>query len=61
MLLDHKTGRLALGLILFTGALGAQPSPMSAPISAMRYDVTADKDALRARQLKVTTSFDVVG
>jgi len=61
MLLDHKTGRLALGLILYTGALGAQPSPMSAPILAMRYDVTADKDALRARQLKVTTSFDVMG
>ena len=61
MLLDHKTGRLALGLILYTGALGAQPSMMSAPISAMRYDVTADKDALRARQLKVTTSFDVMG
>ena len=61
MSLDHSAGRLALGLILFTGALGAQSSPMSAPISAMRYDVTADKAALLARQLKVTTSFDVVG
>ncbi len=49
------------------GALGttvaqpahAQEAPISAPISAVRYEVTADKAALTARELGVTTSFDV--
>ena len=61
MSLDHSAVRLALGLTLFTTALGAQQAPVSAPISAVRYDVTADKAALLARQLRVTTSFDVAG
>jgi predicted metalloprotease with PDZ domain len=39
--------------------LGAQQPATSAPISAMRYEVTADKDALATRRLHVTTSFDV--
>jgi predicted metalloprotease with PDZ domain len=39
--------------------LGAQQPATSAPISAMRYEVTADKAALATRRLHVTTSFDV--
>ena len=38
--------------------LGAQ-QPASAPISAVRYEVTADKAALAKRHLDVTMSFDV--
>ena len=61
MSLDHSAASLALGLTFFTAALGAQKAPVSAPISSVRYDVTADKAALLARQLRVTTSFDVAG
>ena len=61
MSLDHRPASLALGLTLFSAALSAQKAPVSAPISAVRYDVTADRAALLARQLRVTTSFDVAG
>ena len=50
----RTTGVLALAAI----RLGAQ-QPASAPISAVRYEVTADKAALAKRQLDVTMSFDV--
>ena len=39
--------------------IGAQQTVISAPVSAMRYEVTADRTALAARRLSVTTSFDV--
>ena len=58
---DHSAGSLLLGIIFLAGALGAQQAPVSAPISAVRYHVTADKAALLARQLKTTMSFDVTG
>ena len=50
----RATGVLALAAI----RLGAQ-QPASAPISAVRYKVTADKAALVEHHLKVTMSFDV--
>ncbi len=61
MPLDRSAGRLLFGLMLLAAPVRAQGSPVSAPIAAVRYDVTADRDALRARQLGVTMSFDVVG
>ena len=58
-----RTGLLvALGLA--ARGVGAQrpaaaAAAISAPVTAMRYEVTADKAALGARRLTVTTSFDV--
>ncbi len=46
-------------------ALGAQRAPAdsttSAPVASLRYEVIADRAALAARRLRVTTSFDVEG
>jgi predicted metalloprotease with PDZ domain len=39
----------------------ALDSSLSAPITNLRYEVTADRAALAARRLRVTTSFDVAG
>ncbi|MEO8333467.1 MAG: PDZ domain-containing protein [bacterium] len=52
---------LALAFALTTAGAqrGAPDSMVSAPISAIRYEVTADNAALAARQLGVSTSFDV--
>src|SRR5674476_696946 len=54
----------AIVLALAAPTLGAQRATaaegaISAPVTAMRYEVTADKVALAARRLSVTTSFDV--
>ena len=39
----------------------ASDSSVSAPVTDIRYEVTADRPALAARRLHVTTSFDVTG
>ncbi|MEO8623586.1 MAG: hypothetical protein ABI625_21085, partial [bacterium] len=60
--MTHKSlaalGTTAL-LAFAAGTVGAQQPATSAPISAIRYEVTADKAALAARRLRVVTSFDV--
>jgi predicted metalloprotease with PDZ domain len=57
------TGKRVAAAILWLTAsptLGAQATPAtSAPISAITYEVTADKAALGSRRLAVTMSFDV--
>jgi len=64
--LRSRAGRTtAIVLALAAPTLGAQRATaaegaISAPVTAMRYEVTADKAALAARRLSVTTSFDVV-
>ena len=55
---------LPVAFALATRGVGAQPpaasaAPVSAPVTAMHYEVTADKAALGARRLSVATSFDV--
>lgn len=63
--LRSRAGRTtAIVLALAAPTLGAQRATaaegaISAPVTAMRYEVTADKAALAARRLSVTTSFDV--
>src|SRR6476659_8620500 len=39
----------------------AADSMVSAPVSSLRYEVRADRAALAARRLRVTTTFDVAG
>ena len=51
--------RATLLLAIAAEGAGAQPAAVSAPVTAMRYEVVADKAALAARRLQVTTSFDV--
>lgn len=50
-------------LILAAASLPAQAtdSLVSSPVTAMRYEVTADRAAMAARRLHVTTTFDVAG
>jgi predicted metalloprotease with PDZ domain len=48
-------------MVLGAHPAGAQDPAVSAPITGIRYEVTADKAALAARHLGVTTSFDVAG
>lgn len=53
---------LALSSILLAPALYAQrtaDSSVSAPLTDIRYEVSADRPALTARRLHVTTSFEV--
>jgi predicted metalloprotease with PDZ domain len=52
-------------LALSAPALPAQRAPsdssLSAPVANLRYEVAADRAALAAKRLRVTTSFDVEG
>lgn len=54
---------LALCVVLVPGvhAQGSADSSLSAPISNLHYDVSADRPALAMRRLHVTTTFDVTG
>jgi predicted metalloprotease with PDZ domain len=44
-----------------SGQRGAADSAVSAPVTNIRYEVRADRPALAARRLHVTTTFDVGG
>ncbi len=64
--LPFVPSRVSLPLVIAAAMLRASPSAaqepaVSAPITEIRYEVTADKAALEARRLVVTTSFDVAG
>jgi predicted metalloprotease with PDZ domain len=52
---------LAIGPTRSAAQRTAADSMVSAPVTALRYEVTADRAALAARRLRVTTSFDVAG
>src|SRR4051812_12013041 len=54
---------LAIGVIVSAGAhtLSAQPARVSAPISDISYEITADSAAVGRRQLGVSMSFHVAG
>src|SRR3954470_24498570 len=54
---------LGIGVIVMSGArlLPAQPTRVSAPISEVSYEITADSAAVGRRQLGVTMSFRVSG
>ncbi len=51
----------ATALIAFAAALPAQTLHTSAPITDVRYEITADSAAVGRRQLGVTMTFDVSG
>jgi len=51
----------AIALIAFAAALPAQTLPTSAPITDVRYQITADSAAVGQRQLGVTMTFNVSG
>jgi predicted metalloprotease with PDZ domain len=58
--LPKVAAALALLLPLTASAQrGASDSTVSAPVTAMRYEVRADREALEGRRLHVTTTFDV--
>jgi predicted metalloprotease with PDZ domain len=67
MLPSNSFSRLASSwcLLLLAPALGAQSttadSLVSAPVTNLHYEVTADRAALAARRLHVTATFDVAG
>lgn len=50
-----------LVLVPSVRAQGGADSTLSAPISNLHYDVSADRPALALRRLHVTTTFDVTG
>src|SRR6478672_12135863 len=54
---------LGIGVIVVAGAhtLSAQPARVSAPISEISYEITADSAAVGRSQLGVTMSFRVSG
>src|SRR3954466_3642759 len=54
---------LGIGVIVMSGArlVSAQPTRVSAPISEISYEITADSAAVGRRQLGVTMSFRVNG
>jgi predicted metalloprotease with PDZ domain len=54
---------LGIGVIVMVGAqtLSAQPARVSAPITEISYEITADSAAVGRRQLGVTMSFRVNG
>lgn len=56
---------LVVGLLVPGQALTAQRPPadstLSAPVTNLRYEVGADRPALAARRLRVSTTFDVAG
>ncbi|MEO5815902.1 MAG: hypothetical protein ABIT20_11550 [Gemmatimonadaceae bacterium] len=52
---------LALAVTSIEAQRAAPDSMTSAPITAIRYEVTADNPALAAQRLGVSTSFDVAG
>ncbi len=59
----HLLAVIALSLLAvpIVGAQGITDSTLSAPISNVHYDVSADRAALAMRRLHVTTTFDVSG
>ena len=60
-----RLGLAVVAALLLPAALDAQgaaaDSLVSAPVTNIHYDVRADRAALAARRLQVTTSFDVAG
>ncbi len=65
MSLSSLRAAAALSLAAYAPALGAQrasaDSTVSAPVANMHYEVRADRAAMEARRLRVTTTFDVSG
>jgi predicted metalloprotease with PDZ domain len=61
----HALPALALAVLVPGGMLRAQrvlpDSAISAPVTNIRYEVGADRAALAARRLRVSTTFDVAG
>ena len=56
----HKLGFAVIALGIAQPAL-AQSQKVSAPISDISYEITADSSAVGRRQLGVTMSFSVAG